>query len=533
MPPFQNLGFEEVHPAVEGFAADWHENGYVDIVATAEQPASFAWAQTWPPTWDELHEGFEGGWSSNQSYTFAYADPIDLGEILPAVFDGALPNPEGVEDFDQGWSSNQNYSFTMVSAPSATWDSNAYITATTGPYVMDVGDSLEIETDLGTEVSTAVAALGAVFVAASPPTGLPYAARTVRFNFNERASVEVTFYGEEMTVADLCDVINARLVAEGMDNEGSAFPAGSNLALTTGPAGYATRITVENTEGLDDIAGDLGFHPDQIGLDAGEVGSGNVAITDAVPVSDLVALINGDADMSLIGVRASEVGGALRIHSAPGLRIEVNDFAGNAAATSLASWTSYTGETYTLGTEAGPSDLPSADFEGFEDGWANGLWVSYFFSWYELLLGPGDDSASFDSTPTAVEDFENEWRTNESYAFDMGSTSVAVFEAENYEDFEEVNLVKVFTANPATDVLTSVAHGMANGQIVTFENTGGQLPGGIQPDTNYYVVGVATDTFQIATVSGGSAVDISGTGTGTHRVRPDTDVYWTTRMVTI
>lgn len=74
----------------------------------------------------------------------------------------------------------------------------------------------------------------------------------------------------------------------------------------------------------------------------------------------------------------------------------------------------------------------------------------------------------------------------------------------------------VFTADAGTDVITSAGHGLSNGDAVVFSNSGGGLPAGLSANTFYYVINASTDTFKVSTTLGGSAVDITGTGTGTH-----------------
>jgi hypothetical protein len=89
-----------------------------------------------------------------------------------------------------------------------------------------------------------------------------------------------------------------------------------------------------------------------------------------------------------------------------------------------------------------------------------------------------------------------------------------------------------FTVNSGTDVFTSAAHGLSNGDMINFD-TDGTLPGGLstfieEVDTFifepygliYYVINVTTNTFQVSLTAGGSAVDITSTGSGTH--------YWYT-----
>jgi hypothetical protein len=75
---------------------------------------------------------------------------------------------------------------------------------------------------------------------------------------------------------------------------------------------------------------------------------------------------------------------------------------------------------------------------------------------------------------------------------------------------------KVFTA-ATTDVITSAAHGWENGQAVLMSTTG-VLPAGTAIETRYFVIDKTTDTFKVSLTSGGSAVDITDTGTGVHSV---------------
>lgn len=72
-----------------------------------------------------------------------------------------------------------------------------------------------------------------------------------------------------------------------------------------------------------------------------------------------------------------------------------------------------------------------------------------------------------------------------------------------------------FTADNTTNVFTKVSHGMSNGQAVLVNNVGGALPSGLAVNTLYYVINATTNTFQLSTSVGGSAVDITTNGTGT------------------
>ena len=74
---------------------------------------------------------------------------------------------------------------------------------------------------------------------------------------------------------------------------------------------------------------------------------------------------------------------------------------------------------------------------------------------------------------------------------------------------------QAFTA-AVTDIITSAAHGLSNGDCLQF-TTSNTLPAGLSLATNYYVINVTTDTFQVCADPGiPTAVDITDTGTGTH-----------------
>lgn len=72
--------------------------------------------------------------------------------------------------------------------------------------------------------------------------------------------------------------------------------------------------------------------------------------------------------------------------------------------------------------------------------------------------------------------------------------------------------VTVTTANPA--VFTWAAHGMVNGQPVTFSTTG-VLPTGIVANFTYYLVGATTNTFEVSSIVGGTPIAVTAAGSGT------------------
>lgn len=73
--------------------------------------------------------------------------------------------------------------------------------------------------------------------------------------------------------------------------------------------------------------------------------------------------------------------------------------------------------------------------------------------------------------------------------------------------------VTITIASPG--VITWNSHPMQNGDVVRLQTTGA-LPTNLTVNTTYYVVNSAANTFQLATSRGGSAINTTGTQSGTH-----------------
>ena len=76
----------------------------------------------------------------------------------------------------------------------------------------------------------------------------------------------------------------------------------------------------------------------------------------------------------------------------------------------------------------------------------------------------------------------------------------------------------VSSVDIGADTLTSAAHAFTNGDRVLVTSIGGTVPAGLATETVYFVVGTTTNTFQLSLTEGGSAIDITDTGTGTIQV---------------
>lgn len=83
-----------------------------------------------------------------------------------------------------------------------------------------------------------------------------------------------------------------------------------------------------------------------------------------------------------------------------------------------------------------------------------------------------------------------------------------------------------FTANPTTNTIQSVGHGLTVGAIVRFRSTSPSplsvMPVPLLAANDYYVVSATANGFSVSVLSGGATVDILSAGVGTHE--------WTSRV---
>lgn len=73
-----------------------------------------------------------------------------------------------------------------------------------------------------------------------------------------------------------------------------------------------------------------------------------------------------------------------------------------------------------------------------------------------------------------------------------------------------------FTTDFTTDFLTSASHGLSNAdRVMVYSST--TLPAPLAAKTVYFVVEKTTNTFKLSLTSGGSAINLTDDGTGTHK----------------
>jgi hypothetical protein len=136
-----------------------------------------------------------------------------------------------------------------------------------------------------------------------------------------------------------------------------------------------------------------------------------------------------------------------------------------------------------------------------------------------LTVSGGDTTWGTPAFDVAV-DTSNEIEISQ-YGFTTSSDLLRLRSASSYLTTGGTVAVGNFTVNATTNVITCTAHGLSVNQQVSFTtSTGGVLPGGLSATVMYYVISVATaNEFTVSTALGGSIVDITTTGTGTHSVR--------------
>jgi hypothetical protein len=128
-------------------------------------------------------------------------------------------------------------------------------------------------------------------------------------------------------------------------------------------------------------------------------------------------------------------------------------------------------------------------------------------------------SLTFDPLPagaTGILKFRKDSDTAWTQIFTYSSTNGIKHDAIGIENITlGGDTVTMTIASPAVVSLT--AHKLVAGQIIRFTTTGA-LPTGVQAGLNYYVIstGLTANAFEFSATSGGSAVNTSGSQSGTH-----------------
>lgn len=81
----------------------------------------------------------------------------------------------------------------------------------------------------------------------------------------------------------------------------------------------------------------------------------------------------------------------------------------------------------------------------------------------------------------------------------------------------------LYVVDTVSNNVRSPAHGLSNGQKIVFFN--GTLPAGLTEGQVYFVISAATDTFQVSSASGGSAIALTGQPSNSSLATIVEDVY--------
>lgn len=93
--------------------------------------------------------------------------------------------------------------------------------------------------------------------------------------------------------------------------------------------------------------------------------------------------------------------------------------------------------------------------------------------------------------------------------------STALYDENTLQSFVQESAALTSISNASPGVATLNGHGLNNGDAITL-TTSGSLPTGLAISTVYYVVSTAANTFQFAATPGGTAINTSSNGSGTH-----------------
>jgi len=138
-------------------------------------------------------------------------------------------------------------------------------------------------------------------------------------------------------------------------------------------------------------------------------------------------------------------------------------------------------------------------------------------------FGPREPYETFGNfpSPTSPND-PNKWigavraQNGKIYCVPHSATNILVIDPDNIRTD--------LTINSATDTFTATNHKLVVNDEIRFSTSGADLPEPLVADTIYYVIssGLTNDTFKISNTIGGSAIDITGSLSGTYEfVRPD------------
>lgn len=137
----------------------------------------------------------------------------------------------------------------------------------------------------------------------------------------------------------------------------------------------------------------------------------------------------------------------------------------------------------------------------------------------EIIIAIKENGKYEQDPPLAI---ESTWvwdATNEVYVLELNTDTATMNAALSHDGY---GTPFTFTADAGTDVFTATGHGLSDGDVVHVSTTG-TLPAGLSANTDYFIISSTANTFQLSLTTGGSAVDVTDAGSGTHSATQNPD----------
>jgi hypothetical protein len=148
---------------------------------------------------------------------------------------------------------------------------------------------------------------------------------------------------------------------------------------------------------------------------------------------------------------------------------------------------------------------------------AAGTYSEVLYIWKPLTLrGPNYDKRGDDPTrvPEAILEYASSIEAGSYMIYsDVDNVTLEGLDLRYPDSLLKAGHNAAVTFTDAGDLVTCNNHGFANGDTLMFSAKATTT--GVSTYTNYYVVNAATNTFQLASAAGGSALPLTNNGTGT------------------
>ena len=316
------------------------------------------------------------------------------------------------------------------------------------------------------------------------------------------------------------------------DGKDYSFKFASNLAGATGFNSTAETAGTLNVNKADRISKGIKFNSN------GDIGVSTYDPDEQVTLATTQAT-NASASATLAGNYATKVDGVVTgsDHSSKAWAIGGTGVTDTSSKGASKEWaietsgtvdgTSYSSKEYAQGTQASTggsaknwATQTGADVTGASSGdmsskeWAVGTQGRGVAS-----EGSSKDWATYTSGTVDNSGYSSKYWALDAEQSKLSAKASASAVASVFESFDDTYLGKTtdavsFTADASTDFLTSASHGLVDTQIIRV--SGSDLPSGLSASTDYYVRDKTTNTFKLATSSGGTAINIADNGSGTN-----------------